>query len=112
MAAKKVYFDTLRSLGFGSILTSYEQVGSALAHPARTVCFTNMTEGDMVFSTDSSNATGQIFVPAGSFKLYDLTTNMIVGKDDSFEIAAGTQFYVKYITAPVSGSVYIEILYA
>lgn len=112
MSAKKVYFDTLRSLGFASISGAYAAVGSALTQPARIVCFTNLTQGDMIFSTDNTNATGQILVPAGSFKLYDLIANLIPGKDDAYCIAVGTQFYVKQITAPVSGSVYIEILYA
>jgi hypothetical protein len=112
MSAKKVYFDTLRSLAFGSISGTYAAVGSALAVNGRIICFTNKTQGDMIFSTDSTNASGQILVPAGSFKLYDLTANLVPGKDDSFVLAAGTQFYVKQVAAPVSGSVYIEIIYA
>lgn len=112
MSAKKVYFDTLRTLGFASISGTYAAVGSALDVNARIVCFTNKTQGDMIFSTDSTNSTGQIFVPAGTFKLYDLTANLIPGKDDSFVLAKETQFYVKQSTAPVSGAVYIELVYA
>lgn len=112
MSAKKVYFDTLRSLGFASISGTYAAVGSALTVEARIICFTNKTQGDMIFSTDNTNADGQILVPAGSFKLYDLTANLIPGKDDSFVVAKGTQFYVKQSTAPVSGAVYIENVYA
>lgn len=112
MSAKKVYFDTLRSLAFGSISGTYAAVGSAFTVEARIICFTNKTAGDVIFSTDSSNNNGMIFVPAGSFKLYDLTANLIPGKDDSFVIAKGTQFYVKQVTAPVSGAVYIENVYA
>jgi hypothetical protein len=66
----------------------------------------------MILSTDNTNASGQIFLPAGSFKLYDLTANLVPGKDDNFVIAIGTQFYVKQVTAPVSGAVYIEDVYA
>jgi hypothetical protein len=112
MSAKKVYFDTLRSLAFGGISATYAPVGDPLTIEARIVCFTNKTQGDMIFSTDDTNADGQILVPAGSFKLYDLTANLIPGKDDSFVIAKGTQFYVKQATAPVSGSVYLEFVYA
>lgn len=111
MSAKKVYFDTLRSLAFGSISGTYAAVGTPLTVEARVVCFTNKTAGDMIFSTDSTNASGQIFVPAGAFKLYDLTANLVPGKDDSFVIAKATQFYVKQSTAPVSGAVYIELVY-
>jgi hypothetical protein len=112
MSAKKVYFDTLRTVAFGGISGTYAVVGSPLTVEARIICFTNKTQGDMIFSTDSTNATGQIFVPAGTFKLYDLTANLIPGKDDSFVVAQGTQFYVKQSTAPTSGAVYIEIVYA
>ena len=112
MSAKKVYFDTLRSLAFGSISGTYAAVGTPFTVEARIICFTNKTQGDMIFSTDSTNADGQILVPAGSFKLYDLTANLIPGKDDSFVIAKGTQFYVKQSAAPVSGAVYIENVYA
>jgi hypothetical protein len=112
MSAKKVYFDTLRSLGFASISAAYAAVGSPFTVEARIICFTNRTLGDMIFSVDPTNAIGQILVPAGAFKLYDLTSNLIPGKDDAFVIARGTQFYVKQVTAPTSGAVYIEDVYA
>ena len=112
MPAKKVYFDTLRSLAFGSISGTYAAVGTPFTVEARIICFTNKTQGDMILSTDSTNADGQIFLPAGAFKLYDLTANLVPGKDDNFVIAKGTQFYVKQVTAPVSGAVYIEDVYA
>lgn len=112
MSAKKVYFDTLRSLGFASISAAYAEVGTALTVQGRIVCITNKTQGDMIFSTDDDNATGQIFVPAGSFKLFDFTANLIPGKDDAFVVAEGTQFFVKQVTAPTSGAVYIEVVYA
>lgn len=112
MSAKKVYFDTLRSLAFGGISGSYAPVGTPFAQPARIICFTNRTQGDVIFSTDNTNVSGQILVPAGSFKLYDLTANLVPGKDDGFFVAEGTQFYVKQVAAPVSGAVYIENIYS
>lgn len=110
--AAKVRFDTIRTLGFAAISGTYAAVGSVLAVEARIVCFTNKTQGDMIFTTDNTVAAGQIFVPAGSFKLYDLTANIVPNKDDTYVIAKATQFYVKQSTAPVSGDVYIEIVYA
>lgn len=112
MSAKKVYFDSLRTLAFGGISGSYAAVGTPLTVNARMICFTNKTAGDMIFSTNNTDVAGQILVPAGSFKLYDLTANLVPGKDDSFVLAIGTQFYVKQATAPVSGAVYIELVYA
>lgn len=112
MSAKKVYFDTLRSLAFGSISASYAAVGSATTVLPRIICITNLTQGAMIFSTDSSNSTGQLIVPAGSFKLFDLTANLVPSKDDSFVIGIGTTIYVKQVASPVSGSVYVEYVYA
>jgi hypothetical protein len=111
MSAKKVYLDTLRTLAFGSISGTYAAVGGPLTVEARIICITNDTAGGMIFSTDNTNATGQLYLPAGSFKLFDLTANMVPEKDDNFVIAQGTQFYVKQAAAPTSGAVYIEIVY-
>lgn len=111
MSAKKVYFDDLRSLAFGSISGTYAAVGSALTVEPRIICITNDTDAGMIFSVSSSNATGNLYLPKGSFKLFDLTANMVPGKDDSFVIAKGTIFYVKQTSAPSSGGVYIEYLY-
>ena len=112
MSAKKVYFDTLRSLGFAGISGTYAAVGSPTTVEARIICISNKTQGDMIFSTDNTISDGQMFVPAGTFKLYDLTANLVPGKDDNFVIAKGTQFYVKQVSAPTSGAVYIEFVYA
>lgn len=112
MSAKKVKFDTLRSLAFGGISAAYAAVGGALTVNPRIMCITNKTAGDMIFSTDNTNASGQLFVPAGSFKLFDFTSNLVPGKDDSFVMAVGTIMYVKQVTAPTSGGVYIEYIYA
>lgn len=112
MSAKRVHFDTLRSLASGSISASYAAVGTALTVNPRIICITNKTQGDMIFSLSSSNADGNLFLAAGSFKLFDLTANLVPGKDDNFEMAIGDQWYVKQVTAPTSGAVYIEYLYA
>jgi hypothetical protein len=111
-SAKRVYFDAIRSLDNSGISGTYAAVGSPLVYSSRIICFTNLTQGIMIFSTDNTVSAGQILVPAGSFKLLDLTANLIPGHDDSFVIKVGTQFYVKQVTAPSSGAVYIESVYA
>jgi hypothetical protein len=111
MSAKRVYFDTLRSLAFGSISGTYAAVGSPLTVEPRIICFSNSTQGDMIISVDNTNSSGNLFVAAGGFKLFDFTANLVSGKDDNFVLPIGTQFYVKQITAPVSGAFYIDIVY-
>jgi hypothetical protein len=107
---QRAQLEPLRSLAFGSISGTYATVGTATANPTRIICITNNTAGDMLFSRDGS--TDEIFVAAGSFKLFDITTNARPKNVSDFVFETGTQWYVKQDTAPVSGSVYIEVLYA
>lgn len=107
----RAYFDELRSLGFAGISAAYAAVGDPSDFPIRGVCFTNNTEGDMVFSYDNTIVVGQVFVAAGSFKLWDIQANMNAQFDDKYVLPIGTQFYVKQLEAPVSGSVYIEFIH-
>jgi hypothetical protein len=102
--------DTLRTLGFASIAATYTAVGPPFSYQARIICFTNTTDEDVIFSMDGS--TDEIIVPAGSFKLLDITTNHRPVNMDDFCFAIGTQWYVRYTSAPTSGSVYIEVIYA
>lgn len=111
MSAKRVYFDTLRSLAFGAISGTYAAVGSALTVEPRIICLTNDTDAGMIFSDDSGNSTGKLYLPKGTFKLFDLTANLVPGKDDSFVIKKGTIIYVKQASAPGSGGVYLEYIY-
>lgn len=105
----RVKIEPIRSLDAASISGSYAVVGSATSNRCRLICITNNTEGDVYFSIDGS--TDHLFVANGSYKTFDLQANMNAQKDDSYVLEVGTQFYVKQITSPVSGDVYIEVLY-
>ncbi len=111
MSAKRVYFDTLRSIAYGDTSSSYAAIGSALTVEPRIICITNDTDAGIIISDDNTNATGKLFLPAHSFKLFDLTANLVAGKDDGFVIAKGTIIYVKQASAPTTGGVYLEYLY-
>lgn len=102
-----VTIDTIRTVAFGGISGTYAAVGTSLTIPARIVCITNNTDGDMFFSTDGSN--NMLFIKAGSFKLFDLNTNRN-NRDQMFVFPIGTQFYVKQSTAATQGAVYVEVL--
>jgi len=107
--SSKVQFEAVKTLGFAAISAAYAAVGAATTHEVRLVCLTNNTEGDMYFTTNT--AQDEIFVAAGSFKLFDLQVNNYEKTDPKFVLEVGTQFYVKQIEAPISGSVYIECIY-
>ncbi len=105
----RAFFDEIRTLGFAGISGTYAAVGDPLEFNARGICFTNNTQGDMFFTDDTTE--DKIFVKASSFKLWDLQANINPQFDDKYVLPIGTQFYVKQITAPVGGDVYIEVIY-
>jgi len=107
--SSRVFFEPVKTLGFAGISAAYAAVGAATTHEVRLVCITNNTEGDMYFTTNT--AQDELFVAAGSFKLFDLQANNTPKTDPKFVLEVGTQFYVKQIEAPVSGSVYVECIY-
>jgi hypothetical protein len=108
MAAQVVRLDALRSVAYGSITGSYVALGTAFTHLMRIVKFTNNTDGDMLISFNGS--TDNIFIPAGSFTLYDMTTNKEDG-NNYFVFQLYTQPYIKYSTAPTVGAFYLECVY-
>lgn len=105
----RAFFDEIRTLAFGGISGSYADVGTPTEFLARGVCFTNNTQGDMMFTDDVTK--DKIFVAAGSFKLWDIQSNINPQFDDRYVIPIGTQFSVKQLAAPVDGDVYIEVIY-
>lgn len=103
--------DTIRTKASGSITGSYTTLGAALAHNWRVFKITNNTDGNMLISFDGS--TDNLFVPASSFTLYDLSTNAPpLSEVDNLVLGVGTQFYVKSSTAPTTGDIWVEGLYA
>lgn len=109
MASQIVRVDQLRIEPFGSVMGTYAAFGPAFAHTMRMVRFVNTTDADMLISFDTVN--DNIILPAGSFVLYDCTTN----REESltfFVFQIGTQAYLKYASgAPTKGSVYLECVY-
>jgi hypothetical protein len=107
MSPLVVTIDTIRTLAFGGISGTYATVGTVFSFPVKLICFTNNTNGDVFFSDDGTN--NKLFVAAGSFKLFDFTSNRNA-LQPVWAIPKGTQYYVKQSTAPTSGAVYIECL--
>jgi hypothetical protein len=106
-----VHFDTLVSIVYSDIEDTYVDFGSALTNNWRMFKVTNNTDGDMIISLNGT--TDNMFVPAGSFTLYDLATNAPnVHNTDSFVMAKGTQFSIRWSTEPTTGDVWLEGVYA
>ncbi len=107
MASIVVSVDGLRSLGFGSISGTYAAIGTPFGHPMRLIKVVNTCDAGMIISFDGINDND--FIPASSFALYDISTNE-AGPDGWF-FRTGTQVYVKQLSAPSSGSVYVTAMY-
>lgn len=106
--AQIVRFETLRSLAFGSISGTYAAVGTALIHSARVIGIDNTTDADMLVSFDGVN--NHTILIAHSGKIFDFTSNRAepVG---NLELPNHTAVYVKQVSAPSMGSVYVTSLY-
>jgi hypothetical protein len=103
--------DAIRTKASGAITGSYTTLGGPTTHLWRMFRFTNTTDGDLLISFDGT--TDNLIVPAGSFVLYDVCTNAAPSNlNDNLLVGIGTQIYVKYNTAPTTGSVWLEGLYA
>jgi hypothetical protein len=106
--SRRVFFEPIKELGFAGISAAYAALGAATTHETRMFRLYNHTEGHVYVTIDSSE--NQMFVAAGTFILYDLQANSFQ-KDTKYVLPVGTQFYVKQVTAPVSGSMYVECVY-
>jgi len=104
-----VRVDAYRTSAFGAITGSFTAVGAPLSHNWRAWRITNNTDGDLIVSLDG--VTNNLFVPANSFVLYDLTANTDDDGSSALVMAIGSQFYVKSSTVPTSGAIYIEAIY-
>jgi curli biogenesis system outer membrane secretion channel CsgG len=102
-----VAVDSYRTLASGSISGTYAAVGTPFAHPMRLIKIINTCDTGMSISFDG--VADNDFIPAGSFSLYDLCTNEVT--DSGWFFRTGTQVYVKQLSAPSSGSVYVIALY-
>jgi len=94
--------ETLREVAFGSITAAYAAFGSALEHDAFRVTIFNGTDQAMYISFDGTNDHKKIVSQSG--RVWDEKNNDMYRK-------SGTQYYLKYDSAPASGSIWIEVEY-
>ena len=99
--------ETERSVAFGAITNAYLAIGTPLAHPAINVIFDNQTETQIQISWDGIN-TWKTFAP-GQALILDVQSNR--GRAEVMQIAQGTQFYIRYVSAPTTFAFYISVLY-
>ena len=103
----KVKLEELRSLAFGSIGAAYMGVGTAIDNPARMLLIQNFTDEDMMLSFDG--ITDHLPIKTETSIILDVSANKTI--DSGFFFEKGTRLYVKQISAPSSGSVYLTAFY-
>ena len=106
-------FDSLRSIAYSAITSSYLAAGIPLGHAMRLLDFQNDTDALIYVSFDGIN--DNIALIPGSFRVYDVTSDQ--DGNESFRYQSGTQIYLKYVgSAPTNNpnftnNVYITAFY-
>ena len=100
-------FEELRSIDSATFAGAYLDIGTPFENPLRAFKITNNSTVDVIVSYDGGTTDHEI-VPAGSFFLFDISSNRVC--DAEFVIAAKTQVSVKG-SAGV-GLVYLSSYYA
>lgn len=103
----KVAYEPIRELGFGDIGVNFVPLTATTDH-TRIIRFVSTLNADVYISIDGIN--NHIRLAAGSFVLYDYSTNKI--QNDGLFLAQGTVIKVKLVSgAATSGSFWCEIVY-
>jgi hypothetical protein len=98
----------VQTVAFGSITSSFVAFGSGMPAPIRILKISNTTDEDIYISFDGT--TIQDAIPALSGMVIDLTANKT--SSEGAYIAQGTVVYLKYVSAPSLGNVYLSAYYA
>lgn len=102
----KVSVEPVREVAFGGISGTYAVVGTPLARRGRIVNIHNGTDAQIYVSLDGVNNHFRLAV--AETKVLDLTTDRV--DEAGFFIGKGTQFWVKQVTAPGVGAMWIEVI--
>ncbi len=95
-------------VAFGSVTSSFVATGTAMPEPVRILKVNNTTNADIYISFDG--ITNNDVVVASTGMVLDITTNK--SREDGAFLPKGTVFYIKYVTIPTSGNVYLSAYYA
>jgi hypothetical protein len=104
MTAVQARVDAAKVLAAASITGTFAAIGTPIGHAYRILHMINNTNQDVWISFDGT--TNNIYMPAGSFWIYDLQAN--AQQNANFNISLQTQIYVSAPgTLPTLGSVYV-----
>lgn len=96
-----------KELAFGSIGAAYMGVGTAFEEPIRILLVQNLTDQLLQFSLDGIE--DHFPLAANGYILLDVTANKT--REQGYYVAEGTRVYVKEVSTPTAGSVYVSAFY-
>ena len=101
--------ETVRSLGFASILGggAYVGIGTSIDNPCRMMLIQNFTNANLMFSFNGIDDHFPLL--ESSHLILDIASNKT--SDQGFYLSEGQRLYVTQIDAPTSGSVYLTVFY-
>lgn len=106
--AKRLLFEPVKSLAFGSIGAAYMGVGTAFDKPIRLLILQNLTDALVWISFDGIE--DHIPLASISYIILDVTANKTT--EEGWFVAEGTRVYVKQMVgAPTGGGVYVSACY-
>jgi len=105
----RIKYEDLRSLAFGSISGTYAKIGASFANPIRLLKITNTTDADIIISFNGVD--DKDVLPARTSEIWDYGSNKGLS-GATLDQSQGESVYVKQVSAPSSGSVYVTALYA
>jgi len=108
MAISQYLHETLRTLAFGSITTSFVAVGSAMEHSILKYKLINGTDEALTISFDGINDHERIL--SNTAYVEDVALESI----STVELPKGTTIYVKHDagSGPTVGNVYVSVTYS
>jgi hypothetical protein len=104
----RLQFDSLRSLAYTSLTSTYVAVGSALTHPASQILVQNLTDVTCTFSLDGVN--DHFVLPTLGFFLDDITTNK-TSPGGGLYLPIGARLWAKTSGSPSQAGIYFTVTY-
>lgn len=104
MTSIRILVDPIQSLGSGAIGAAYMGLGPVFDESARMILIANYTDGLMMFSWDGVN--DHFPLPLYTSLLLTISQNDEENAD-YFALPALSRIYVRQISAPTTGSVYV-----
>lgn len=106
LLGRRALFETIRTLDSAGFDTTFQKVGTPLAHPSALLYILNGSGVIIQVSDDGTNS--KFAIAAGGFLLLDIGSDS-QGIEDRLTISQGTQIYVS--GAASTGLVYLSTMY-